>query len=144
MRKVLDRVSHVSVYFDNIYIISSDWKEHIATLKVVLGRLCEHGLTARPSKCNFGFPQITYLGFNVGGGQISLLSDKISNICEVKPPTSKKQLRSFLGMISFYHKFIPNLATSTAPLTDLLKKDVKEPLVWTSSLKDSFEEIKSI
>ena len=144
MRKVLDSVPNVSVYFDNIYVISASWIEHLDTLRIVLERLRSHGLTARPSKCNFAFSQIKYLGFVVGNDEVSPSKDKITALCETKPPTSKKQLRSFLGMISFYRKFLPNLASLTAPLSDLLKKEVKEPLPWNESLNDSFEKIKTL
>ena len=140
----MDSVPNVSVYFDNIYVISASWKEHLDTLRTVLERLRSHGLTARPSKCNFAFSQIKYLGFVVGNDEVSPSKDKITALCETKPPTSKKQLRSFLGMISFYRKFLPNLASLTAPLSDLLKKEVKEPLPWNESLNDSFEKIKTL
>lgn len=138
MRKVLSNIDGVSVYFDNIFLISEDWNSHLQLLRTVLGRLLEHGLTARPSKCNFGFSEVNYLGFRVGKNKISPLPSKVDSIANVSLPITKKTLRSFLGMISFYRKFIPGLADLTSPLSDLLKKGIREPLSYTESQKAGF------
>ena len=64
MRRVLTGLSNVSCYFDNIVVFSKTWKEHLNHLNLVFSRLRQHGLTAGPSKCFFGFQEIKYLGFN--------------------------------------------------------------------------------
>lgn len=111
-------------------------------LKTVLERLRGHGLTARPSKCNIGFNEVTYLGFKVGDNKISPVPDKVSATVNYPPPTTKKMLRSFLGMISFYSKFVPNLANITSTLSDLLKNGVREPLPWTELQQEHFQQLK--
>ena len=142
MNKVLWELKGVVAYFDNIYVISVSWDNHLETLILTLDRLREHGLTARPSKCNLGFQEINYLGFKVGNNQISPKIERVKAIQILEAPKTKKQLRSFLGMVSFYRKFLPNLSTVTAKLTDLLRKDVKEPIQWSQEDKSLFEEVK--
>ena len=132
----------ISVYYDNIFIATKEWDHHLEALRFVLRRLKKHGLTARPSKCTFGYPVMNYLGFTVSELGVSPANDKVEAINNVGCPQTKKKLRSFLGMMSFYRKFIPNLAKLSAPLSDMLKKDSKEPLKWSSETSDCFNKLK--
>ena len=144
MRIVLSGLDGVSFYFDNIFVYGTTWDEHIVALRSVFYRLREHGLTARPSKCRFGFGSIQYLGFIVDGKTLRPQHHKVAAISSVNPPSTKKLLRSFLGMISFYRNFIPQASSYTSCLSDLLKKDVPEPLVWTDQHQASFQHLKSV
>ena len=143
MRIVLQNLEGITFYFDNILIYSKTWEEHIQSLKNVFERLALHGLTVKPSKCNFGYPTIQYLGHIINGDDIKPISIKIDDILNAPPPTTKAALRSFLGLVSYYRKFIPNLAQLTADLSDLLKKGVQEPLSFNDSQMTSFESIKN-
>ena len=143
MRIVFDKISNVSVYFDNIYVISKEWKDHLETLQLVLERLKLHGLTARPSKCNFAFQSVKYLGFNIKNNELSPLREKVDRIALLNCPNSKKLLRSFLGIVNFYRKFIPDMAKLAFPLTEKLKKGIKEPLEWNSEKEQFFDKLKS-
>lgn len=69
---------------------------------------------------------------------------KIEAIIKVPPPRTKKTLRSFLGMVSFYRMFIPNVSSLTSPLTDMLKKIVREPLLWDNNSLGNFDRLKEI
>ena len=144
MNKVLWDLKDVVAYFDNIYVISVTWDNHLKTLTLALDRLRQHGLTARPRKCNLGFQEINYLGFRVGNNQICPNVERVKAIQILEPPKTKKQLRSFLGMISFYRRFLPNLSTVTAKLTDLLRKGAKEPIQWGQEDKSLFEQVKDM
>ena len=143
MRIVFDKISNVSVYFDNIYVISKEWKDHLETLQLVLERLKLHGLTARPSKCNFAFQSVKYLGFNIKNNELSPLREKVDRIASLNCPNSKKLLRSFLGIVNFYRKFIPDMAKLAFPLTEKLKKGIREPLEWNSEEEQCFDKLKS-
>ncbi|XP_050703984.1 uncharacterized protein LOC126989430 isoform X2 [Eriocheir sinensis] len=143
MRLVLAGLEGVTFYFDNIFIFGSTWGKHLDALNSVLIRLRQHGLTARPSKCRFGFGSIEYLGFIVDGNTLRPQENKVSAISSIPPPSNKKLLRSFLGMISFYRMFIPDAASYTSSLSDLLRKGVPEPLVWTEELQVCFERLKT-
>ena len=124
MRIVLAGLEGVTFYFDNIFIFGTTWETHLYALHSVLLRLRQHGLTARPSKCRFGFNSIEYLGFIVDGKTLRPQDNKVEAISSVSPPSSKKLLRSFLGMVSFYRLFIPDAATYTSGLSDLLRKNI--------------------
>ena len=114
MRIVLRGLENVTFYFDNIYVYGKTFEAHSVTLEQVLFRLELHVLTVRPSKCRFGFPTINYLGFIVDNDEIKPQEDKISAFLGTPCPETKKSLRSFLGLTSFYRKFIPNATTITA------------------------------
>lgn len=143
MRIVLAGLSNVSFYFDNVFIFSLTWTDHLDALHAVLQRLREYGLTARPSKCKFAFKSIQYLGFLVDGDTLRPLNDRIQALQDIALPRTKKDLRSFLGMISFYRMFIPQASSHTGPLSDLLRKGSSEPLIWSGSLQNHFNTLKT-
>ena len=66
MRILLADVEGVSFYFDNILVFSETWQEHLDILEVVFQKLLSAGLTVKPSKCSFGFEEVSYLGFIIG------------------------------------------------------------------------------
>ncbi|KAK3890012.1 hypothetical protein Pcinc_006009 [Petrolisthes cinctipes] len=142
MRIVLADLSNVSFYFDNIFIYSSDWPSRLSTLASVLKRLRLHKLTAKPSKCRFGCSSLQYLGFQLDGMHLYPLQDKTEALKQIGLPTTKKSLRSFLGMVSFYRCFIPMASDFTGPLSDLLKKGQPEPLQWTKDRLSRFNHLK--
>ena len=80
-----------------------------------------------------------YLGLVIGKGQIRMDLTKLTAINTWKPPTSVKEVRSFLGFANFYHKFIPNYSNIVAPLTFLTKKD--QPWTWTSLQQHTFNHL---
>jgi hypothetical protein len=142
MRLVLADLPHVSFYFDNILVHTESLDEHLEALRSVFDRLRKYNLTLKPSKCKFALRNVEYLGFEIGEGVIKPLNNKISAITEIPLPRTKTQLRSFLGMCMFYAKFIPNASEICAPLTDLLKKVSREPLVWSDHGLANFEKLK--
>ena len=142
MRKLLDGMEHVSFYFDNILIFTDSWDEHLVVLEMVFQRLREFNLTVKPSKCSVGFNSVEYLGFEIGNSELKPRYDRLQGIRNIPLPDTKTQLRSFLGCCQFYAKFVPNFANLSAPLTDMLKKGVKEPLYWSIPARDSFASLK--
>ena len=138
MRIVLAGLPNVSFYFDNIFVYNQSWSDHVSTLRSVFDRLRAHGLTAQPAKCRFGFPSLNYLGFVVDKLNITPQQSKVSAILNAPLPTSKKALRSYLGMVSFYRRFIPNLSSLTGPLSDLPRKEIREPRAWNDKLRENF------
>lgn len=142
MRIVLNDLSNVSFYFDNVLVFSTSWEEHLVALRSVLDRFRSHNLTVNLSKCKFGFRSLEYLGFVLGHGTLEPQQSKTRAILAVPLPNNKKTLRSFLGMISFYRKFIPNAASLSGPLSDLLRKNSREPLVWTDFARSNFTKLK--
>jgi len=131
---------YVLVFFDDILVYSPSWCTHIQQLEKVLSLLREHKLYAKLSKCSFGKPQIKYLGHIVSGSGIAMEDSKVQAILEWPFPTNLKQLRGFLGLTSYYRRFIRGYATLAGPLTELLKKD---NFKWSDAASHAFTELKT-
>ena len=104
--------------------------------------LREVSLTAKPSKFMFGFKEIEFLAHIVGNGEIRPLQEKIDAINNMPAPKTKKQIRSFIGMIGFYRKFIPHFAEISAFLNDLTKKNLPNKVTWLIAHQKAFECLK--
>ena len=115
MRKVLSGLQNVSCYFDNIVIYSENWNDHLSHVRSVLDRLRLNGLTAGPSKCYFAFSEIKYLGYQLGNNTLSPIPSRINDIVKMPLPDNKKALRSFMGTIGYYNRFIQGFSTIAAP-----------------------------
>ena len=109
---------HSSAYIDDIVIFSGTWEDHLTHVEFVLLALREHGLTAKPSKCQWGSQSFIYLGHEVGRGKVSVLEAKITAIRDYKQPKTKRDLEAFLGTTGYYHKFIRNYADHSLQLTN--------------------------
>lgn len=142
MRIVLHGLNGVCCYFDNIYVFSPTWTEHLEHLALVLDRLRLHHLTVGPEKCFIGFSSLPYLGFQVGLDAVGLPKDRIQAIGDLPYPKTKKLMRSFIGMVSYYRRFIPHFADHSAHLTNQLKKETKEPLERSTQRDHHFNALK--
>ena len=142
MRKLLNGVENVDHYVDDILIHTTSWNEHLKAIQEVLERIKHSGLTIRPSKCLMGYSTMDFTGHVVGNGSVTTESDKIERIKEAARPKTKKQVRSFLGLVGFYRKFIPNFATISVPLTDLTKKGAPNVIRWDQSHEKAFATLK--
>lgn len=131
----------VFVYLDDLLVVSSDFKSHLETLKIVANCLRKAGLTINIQKSNFCFKEVNYLGFVIGEGCIKTDSQKTSSISNFPLPKSKKQVRGFLGLSGWYRRFIENFASVAAPLSDTIKGD---KFVMTDEAKTSFEKLKNL
>ena len=129
-------------FIDDIIIFSESWPEHLCHIRSVLKALREASLTAKPSKCEFGFEEIEFLAHKVGRGEVHPLQRKIDAINSIPSPTTKKQVRSFIGMIGFYRRFIPHFAEISACLTDLTKKSNPNKVRWLPQHQIAFDKLK--
>ncbi|KMQ92133.1 reverse ribonuclease integrase [Lasius niger] len=127
-------------YLDDIVVVTSTFEEHLQWLKRVLDRIREAELTINPEKSKFCRSQVRYLGFLVQQDGLSVDPEKTMSIVEYPPPRNIKQLRRFIGMASWYRRFIPQCATQLEPLTRLLRKN--NSWEWGDSQKAAFESIK--
>ena len=130
-----------ATYLDDLVIYSCTWEEHLAHLQEVVMRLYRAGLIANPRKCQFGMAQCVYLGHVVGNG---VIKPEISTLEAFPRPTSKKQVRGFLGLTSYYRKFIANYSSLALPLTDLTRKSSPNLVEWTESCESAFQKLKGL
>ena len=143
MNKVLHGLHDFAVaYLDDILIHSVIWKEHIEHLTIVFNELREAWLTIKEKKCTFGEANCTYLGYIVGSGTVQPMEGKVMAIKAFERPRVKKDVRSFLGMCSYYRKFINNFSTIAAPLSDITKKQAPNKVVWKRDCQEAFELLK--
>ena len=120
MESLLGGLPHVCVYLDDILVTGESEAAHLRNLVVVLEHLESAGIRLKHQKCSFMIPEVEYLGHSVSEKGIQPMSEKVRAIRDAPQPQDVSQLRSFLGMLNYYGKFIPNLATLLRPLYDLL------------------------
>ena len=132
--------------FFDILVHSASWSDHLHHVRNVLDRLKSYGLTARPSKILAGFQSLEFLGHVVGSGVLRPDESKTEKILQVSTPTTKKQVRSLLGLLSFYRRYIPGFASVAAPLTDLTKESGRScrSIHWTPDCASALQEIQDI
>ena len=116
----------------------------MAQIRSVLQRLREAGLTAKPSKCQFGMAQCVYLGHIVGNGMVQPERSKLQGVEAFSNPKTKKEVRCFLGLTGYYRKFIPDYASIAASLTDLTKKTSPNQVLWKERCEAAFKRLKDL
>jgi len=129
-------------FMDDILIASDTWGRHIADLDMLFKRLTEAGLTARPTKCKLGYQDLEFLGHQITSGIIQPEEKNIEKLKNATRPTTKKNIRSFLGMCGYYQKFIQNFNKIAAPLTELTKNSSPEHVPWSAEAEEAFQTLK--
>ncbi|BHF64597.1 hypothetical protein SprV_0200760300 [Sparganum proliferum] len=140
--RVLRGLPFVYAYIDDFLVASRNTEEHKEHLALVFDRLDQFGVVINPSKCVLGVPSLDFLGHHVDAQGLRLLSSKVEAIRDFPLPTSKRQLQRFLGMVSFYRRFLPNCADLMLPLTNMLSGP-KGLLELTGEALTAFERIKN-
>lgn len=133
---------YAAAYLDDIVVHSADWSSHLKRLNAVLNALWEAGLTANPTKCKLGLEEAEYLGFTIGRGNVRPQKRKTDTISQWLRPVTKKQVKTFLGLVGYYWQFIPNFATLAAPLHDLTKNHLSHQVVWSAEAEMAFSSLK--
>ncbi|KAI2644391.1 Retrovirus-related Pol polyprotein from transposon 17.6 [Labeo rohita] len=136
-------LAYAAAYLDDVVIHSETWTDHLERLWRVLMELRRPGLTANPRKCNLALAEAQYLGFQVGRGLIRPQQKKVEAILSAPRPTTKTQVRAFLGLAGYYRFFIPNFSTLASPLTDLTRKGQPEKVIWNTTLDKALRDIKT-
>ena len=122
-------------------VASSSPEQHERHLQQLFDALHKFGLVINRGKCVFGARELDFLGHRVSSAGVRPLPDKVRAVKQFQLPKTVKSLQRFLGMLNFYHRFLPNIAEVLRPLTDALAGAPKQ-LFWTSQMTSSFEEAK--
>jgi len=144
-QRLMDRVlrphrDYAAAYLDDIVIHGEEWGTHLRRVDAVL-----HALrTVNPKKCRFCLRHADYLGYTIGGGCVKPQVGKIEAIRDWPRPRTKKQVRAFIGLASYYRRFVPHFSALAAPLTDLTKNRLPNRILWTTETEEAFGRLKEV
>ena len=142
--EVLWGLTFAYAYIDDVLIASSSEEEHKHHLQLIFERFKEYGVLLHPSKCELGATSLQFLGHIISSEGIRPSDTKVSAIREFPRPSSQRQLREFLGMVNFYHRFIPHCAQVLQPLHTLLTNShANSELEWTEECISAFDSAKN-
>ena len=131
----------VVVFIDDILVYSKDRKDHDTHLRVVIETLRKEQLYEKLSKCEFWLEEVSFLRHIVSEERIRVDQKKIEVIIEWKPPRNVTEVRSFLGLVGYYRRFVKGFSMTAAPMKRLLQKNVR--FDWSEKCLASFEKLKS-
>ena len=129
------------IYIDDILVASKDVETHKEHLRLLFQRLQEYGLVINVSKSQFGCDTIDFLGHHITHAGIMPLPDQVDAITQFNQPSTVKGLQEFVGMVNFYHRFIPAAARMMLPLFEALTNKPKT-LVWNEAMVKAFQDTK--
>uniref|UniRef100_A0A8C5QT05 Gypsy retrotransposon integrase-like protein 1 n=2 Tax=Leptobrachium leishanense TaxID=445787 RepID=A0A8C5QT05_9ANUR len=142
MEGILQNMPHVTVYLDDILVTGVSEDDHLRNLEEVLSRLKQSGLRLKRSKCKFLGTEVVFLGHKISAAGVQPVAEKVQAIQEAPTPRSVSELKAYLGLLNYYHKFLPSLSTLLAPLHALLRKETK--WTWSCEQKEAFEKSKNL
>ena len=140
MRIVLNGISGVYNYLDDLIIVRRGLNKFTETLDKLFERLLHFGILLKPSKCEIGLKEIPFLGHVLTSTGIKIQPEKVKAITDLRPPSSQDELRSVLGMFNYHHNSVENLYTILQPLFELLK--ISNKFIWTRKCQDAFNKAK--
>ena len=140
-QRMMDRVTqgleNIFVYLVDILIASETASQHEADLRTLFHRLEQHNLIINRNKCVFGVNEIAFLGHRVNEKGITPLPEKVRAIRDFPKPRSVKSLQEFLGMLNYYHRFLPHIAAKLIPLYNALAGRKKHATITWSPETDT-------
>ena len=131
----------LSVILDDILITGKSDAEHLQNLEEVLKRLQNNGLRVKPAKCRFMESSVEYLGHWIDATGVHTTTEKVDAILKAPVPQNTQQLRSFLGLLHYYGKFLQDLSSLLHPLNRLLKSNAQWK--WSADCQKAFEQAKN-
>ena len=130
------------VYIDDTLVASETFEEHLEHLRTVLLRLRKAGLRLKPKKCKFLHKEVFFLGHILTQEGIKPDPEKTAKVRDFPRPVDLTTLRQFLGLASYYRRFVPSFAAVARPLNALLKKKVR--FEWSAACEDAFCQLKEL
>ena len=147
-QRILDSVlgdligKHCLLYLDDIFVFSDNAEEHLGHIQSIFERLRIAGFILNSEKCHFGLSEIKMLVFIINGQGIATDPAKVEVIKNLPAPRSVKEIRSFVGMCSFYRRMLPGCSHHAEALTKLTRKDAK--FVWGPDQHAAFDKLKAL
>ncbi|XP_035540222.1 uncharacterized protein LOC109013719, partial [Juglans regia] len=132
--------SFVVVFLDDILIYSRYLEEHACHLRLALGKLREHQLYAKLSKCEFWLEEVKFLGHVISQEGVAVDPSKVEAVLSWPRPSTVREIRSFLGLAGYYRRFVEGFSRLSGPLTALTRKNTE--FVWSDKCERSFQELK--
>ena len=142
VESLLQGLPGVIVCIDYILVAGANEEEHLRRLEEVLSRLVKAGLRAQRNKCQFMVSSVSFLGHRIDGDGFYLLPEKVDAVLEATAPLNVCELKSYLGLLSYYSEYQPNLSSVLAPLYQLLHKDVHWK--WSDREAEAFQHSKEL
>ncbi|XP_062542038.1 uncharacterized protein K02A2.6-like [Armigeres subalbatus] len=139
---MIANIPGVRSFIDDVIVFSKDMESHLASLNQLFQRLKKYGFHVKAEKCSFFQSQLGYLGHIVDKQGIHPDPEKVKTIATIPPPTNISELRSYLGAVNFYGRFVRNLQALRHPMDQLLKKETKWR--WTPECQRAFDQFKTI
>ena len=142
---VVRGLKNVRAYLDDLLTTATGmYEEHLAEVKVIIKCLHNAGLNCKIDKRTFAKPEIEYLGYIITKEGVKPNPNKIQAIIDLQRPSTKTEVRHFLGMVQYYHDLWPRRSEILAPLTELMKGMKKGSVIWTDKCEITFNEMKRI
>ena len=139
---ILQGLPGVQCILDDMIITGRNDAEHFQNLENVLQRLQQYGLRVNIDKCFFMKDRVTYCGHEIDKSGLWKMQDKVDAVLNAPVPQNVAQLRSLLGLVNYYNRYLPNLSTVIKPLNELLEKNRK--WVWSDACQSAFENVKKL
>ena len=142
MDTILKGIDGVVCYIDDIFFTGRSDQDHQNRLEAVLSRLERYGVQLKWSKCSFLQEKVQFLGHVIDAEALHPSPEKVQAIVEAPSPSTVTELRSFLRMLQYYGKFLPNLSTLLHPLNNLPREGVSWS--WQPECQEAFESTKEL
>ena len=132
----------VELYLDDCMVHAQDEEEYLRRLRQVFERFQTKGITLNPEKCHLGLSTIEYVGHTINANGLHYTRSKLDSVLNFPVPTTKKNIKSFLGLINHFHTHIKNHHVLSEPLQRLVdgydKRQARHPIKWGKAQSDSF------
>ena len=142
VNRLFEDLDGIETDIDDVLVWGRTIEEHDKRLEAALDRAKMIGMTLNPDKCKFRVTEVTYLGHKLTATGVRPDPSKVDAVLNMPPPSDKSGVQRLLGMVNYLAKFIPGMSEITAPLREILKKNV--PWHWTNKHPIAFEKIKEI
>jgi hypothetical protein len=143
MSELMGGLEFCQAYIDNLLVVSKhSFETHLSHLEQVLTRLAEAGLKINATKSKFCCDELEYLGYLINREGVRPTMKKVEAIKKIATPTTRKQLRSFIGMVNYYRDMWPKRSHFLAPLSALTSSKVKWN--WTEECQKAFDQMEDL